>query len=314
MTPPVAPDTARGLRWVLGTRGSRLALAQSRWVEQSLRSALPGLEIEIRMVKTAGDVLTAVPIASGESVGLFVREIEQELLEGRIDLAVHSLKDLPLAQPQGLRIGAIPVREDPRDVLVTRDGRSLQELDPGAKVGTGSPRRIGQIRALRADLRFEPVRGNIDTRLRKLEEGVVDALVLAAAGLRRIGASSERVHPIPFEQMLPAPGQGALALEIRDGEPQREEMLRKVMQDAPAACEIRAERAFLGALGGGCQMPVGCLGRVTGATLDLEGVVSAPDGSRLIRARAQGSAEYPEELGLELGRRLLFEGAGEILG
>jgi hydroxymethylbilane synthase len=313
MTPPVVPDAARGTRWVLGTRGSRLALAQSRWVEETLRRALPGLEIEIRIVKTAGDLLTSAPIASGETVGLFVREIEQELLEGRIDLAVHSLKDLPLAQPEGLRIGAIPVREDPHDVLVTRDGTTLEELDRGARVGTGSPRRIGQIRSLRADLRFEAIRGNVDTRLRKLEEGVVDSLVLAAAGLRRMGAAA-RLQTISFEQVLPAPGQGALAIEIRRGDTQREEMLRRAMEDASAACEVRAERAFLGALGGGCQMPVGCLGRVSGKTLDLEGVVSPPDGSRMIRARAQGSVEHPEELGLELGRRLLSEGAREILG
>jgi hydroxymethylbilane synthase len=314
MTAPTPPEAA-GLpaRIVLGTRGSRLALAQARWVEEQLRTRVSSLEVVIRIVKTTGDLLPSTPIASGPSVGLFVREIEEELLAGRIDLAVHSLKDLPLEQPEGLRIAAIPVREDPHDVLVTRDGSTLRSLPAGAKVGTGSPRRVGQIRSLRGDLTFEGIRGNVDTRLRKLEEGVVDALVLAAAGLNRMGSASGRFAPIPFAQMLPAPGQGALGVEIRGRDSALGEMLRQALDDVSAACEARAERAFLGALGGGCQMPVGCLGRTRGESLELEGVVVAPDGSRAVRDSRVGSSLHPEELGWDLGRRILAAGAGEIL-
>jgi hydroxymethylbilane synthase len=163
-------------------------------------------------------------------------------------------------------------------------------------------------------LRFEPIRGNVDTRLRKLEEGAVDALVLAAAGLNRIGAASEHHQPIPFELMLPAPGQGALALEIREQDSQWGEILHRAVEDAATALEVRAERAFLGALGGGCQMPVGCVGRAKGESLDLEGVVVAQDGSRVVRDRIQGSSAHPEAIGAELGRRILAAGAGEMLG
>ncbi len=181
MTPRTAADL-RSQSLILGSRGSPLALAQAHWVEAHLRSAAPPVPAEIRVVKTTGDLAVSAILAAGESVGLFVREIEMELLSARIDLAVHSLKDLPLSQPEGLMLAAIPPREDPRDVLVTRDGRGVEDLQSGARIGTGSPRRIGQLLAQRRDLRCEPIRGNVDTRLRKLSEGQVDALVLALAG------------------------------------------------------------------------------------------------------------------------------------
>jgi len=312
MTPEGTPEvSSRSL--ILGSRGSQLALAQAHWIEARLRSALPPVLAEIHVVKTTGDRATGALLASGENVGLFVREIEEELLSGRIDLAVHSLKDLPLAQPEGLQLAAIPVREDPRDVLVTRDGRRLEELPPGAKIGTGSPRRIGQLLALRRDLKFAAIRGNVDTRLRKLSAGHVDALVLALAGLNRLGVSQAGSHPLSLEVMLPAPGQGALAVEIRSRDEPLGKILQELLDDPPTAAAVRAERALLKTLGGGCQMPVGALGRVSGESLELLGVVAAADGRRILRDSIRGSSALPIEMGVELGERLLAAGAAQLL-
>jgi hydroxymethylbilane synthase len=313
MTPRIPSDLSTPTL-ILGSRGSQLALAQAHWVESRLRSAAPPLLVEIRVVKTTGDRAPLAKLASGDSVGLFVREIEEELCGGRIDLAVHSLKDLPLKQPDGLIVTAIPAREDPRDVLVTRDGRGLEDLEPGARIGTGSPRRIGQLLARRQDLQFEPIRGNVDTRLRKLAEGKVDALVLALAGLNRIGASRAGSHPLPWEVMLPAPGQGALAVEIRSADSQLGKTLRSLLDDPSTSAEVSAERAFLKTLGGGCQMPVGALGRVSGGSLELLGVVVSEDGKRILKESICGSSDHPVEVGMELGRRLLAAGAAELLG
>jgi hydroxymethylbilane synthase len=289
MTPQSSPEIpSRPL--ILGSRGSQLALAQAHWIEARLRSAVPPVLVEIRVVKTTGDRATGALLASGENVGLFVREIEEELLSGRIDLAVHSLKDLPLAQPAGLQLAAIPVREDPRDVLVTRDGRRLEELPPGAQI-----------------------RGNVDTRLRKLSAGQVDALVLALAGLNRLGVSQAGSHPLSLEVMLPAPGQGALAVEIRSRDEPLGKILQELLDDPPTAAAIRAERALLKTLGGGCQMPVGALGRVSGESLELLGVVAAADGQRILRDSIRGSSALPIEMGVELGERLLAAGAAQLL-
>lgn len=312
MTPQSSPEIpSRPL--ILGSRGSQLALAQAHWIEARLRSALPPVLAEIRVVKTTGDRATGALLASGENVGLFVREIEEELLSGRIDLAVHSLKDLPLAQPEGLQLAAIPVREDPRDVLVTRDGRRLEDLLPGAQIGTGSPRRIGQLLALRRDLKFAAIRGNVDTRLRKLSAGQVDALVLALAGLNRLRVSQAGSHPLSLEVMLPAPGQGALAVEIRSRDEPLGKILRELLDDPPTAAAVRAERALLKTLGGGCQMPVGALGRVSGESLELLGVVSSADGQRILRDSIRGSSALAIEMGVELGERLLAAGAAQLL-
>ena len=313
MTPRISPDFSTSTL-ILGSRGSPLALAQAHWIESRLRSAAPPVLAEIRVVKTTGDRATSAILASGQSVGLFVREIEEELLSGRIDLAVHSLKDLPLKQPEGLIVAAIPSREDPGDVLVTGDGRGIEDLEPGARIGTGSPRRIGQLLARRQDLQFEPIRGNVDTRLRKLSEGKVDALVLALAGLKRLGASHAASHPLPWEVMLPAPGQGALAVEIRSADSQLGKTLSSLLDDPSTSAEVSAERAFLKTLGGGCQMPVGSLGRVSGGSLELLGVVVSADGKRILRESVRGSSDLPVEAGIELGRRLLAAGAAKLLG
>jgi hydroxymethylbilane synthase len=313
MIPRIPPDPSSH-SLILGSRGSLLALAQAQWIESRLRAGVPPVPAEIRVVRTTGDRAVSAILSSGETVGLFVREIEAELLAGRIDLAVHSLKDLPLSQPDGLLVAAIPQREDPRDVLVTRDGRGIDELEPGARIGTGSPRRIGQLLARRHDLRFEPIRGNVDTRLRKLSEGQVDALILAMAGMNRMGASHAGSHPIPTEVMLPAPGQGALAVEIRSSDTQLGSMLQTLLDHPPTSAAVRAERAFLKTLGGGCQMPVGALGRVSEGSLELLGVVAAADGNRILRDSIRGTADLPDAAGVELGQRLLASGAAQLLG
>jgi hydroxymethylbilane synthase len=282
-------------------------------VDEALRVSLPGAAPELRIIKTEGDRFESALLSSGSSVGIFVREIEEELLAGRIDLAVHSLKDLPTVQPEGLVLAAFPAREDPRDVLVVRQGGGLADLPLGATVGTGSPRRIGQLLALRPDLRFEAIRGNVDTRIRKLRDGEVEALVLAAAGLRRLGVSGVVFHCLPTEMILPAPGQGALAIEVRAND---ESLVREIgarLNHVETASAVRAERAFLRSLGGGCQMPVGALGTVRGEQLFLQGVVAAPDGSTLLREKTRGPARDPESVGEELGRRVLEAGASELL-
>lgn len=314
MTIPNAPESSAPLpRMIIGSRASPLALAQTRWVENALRAAVPGAEPVIHLVKTRGDRFQSALLASGTTVGLFVRELEEELLAGRIDLAVHSLKDLPTSQPPGLTLAAIPVREDPRDVLVVREGAGLSDLPPGARVGTGSPRRVGQLRAVRRDLRCEPIRGNVDTRIRKLLEGEVEALVLAAAGLKRLAVEGAILHPLPFETMLPAPGQGALAVEIRSEDRDLGDLLRRHLNHRETRVEVSAERALLKALGGGCQMPVGSLGRVEGEQLILAGVVTAPDGSRVLRDEVRRRVLDPEASGFELGERMLEAGARGLL-
>lgn len=302
-----------GARIVLGTRGSRLALAQSRWVERELMALAPGLQVELRIIKTTGDRDPARPLTSGEEMGIFVREIEEALQRGDIDLGVHSLKDLPLAQPAGLLIAAVPRREDARDVLVLRQGRSLDDLPAGARVGTGSPRRVGQLLALRPDLRASPIRGNVDTRLEKLARGEVDALVLAAAGLRRCGISPPSCWTFSTDQMLPAPGQGALALEVRRSDSDLATFLKQAIDDPSSAAAVEAERSFLRILGGGCQMPVGALGESRGDRLFLQGVVADPSGKRIVRGGCEGRADEATRLGEELGKQLLGSGGAEIV-
>jgi hydroxymethylbilane synthase len=314
MTPPAPTEIAPPpSRIVLGTRGSRLALAQARWVERELRTAVPGLQITLRIIRTSGDQNPEKPLTSGEELGIFVRQIEESLLRGDIDLGVHSLKDLPLAQPEGLCVAAIPRREDPGDVLILKEGSRLHDLPPGSRVGTGSPRRIGQLLALRSDLRAVPIRGNVDTRLEKLECGEVDALVLAAAGLRRSGITPPCRWPFPVDQMLPAPGQGALALEVRRDAKDLAGFLTRVMDHPPTLAAVEAERSFLRVLGGGCQMPVGALGETEGERLVLHGVVADPSGRRLARGKLEGSRDEAVRLGEELGRRVMESGGAEIL-
>ncbi len=295
----------------IGTRGSALALSQATWVRQRLEERYPVLQVEILTIKTSGDRFLTTPIKAIGGKGIFVKEIEEALVQKKIDLAVHSMKDLPTEIPAGLTISAITEREDPRDVLVDRGHRRLKDLPSGARVGTGSLRRQAQILHYRSDLVILPIRGNVGTRLKKLARGEVDALVMAAAGLKRIGQEGCVSEYIPPDICLSAVGQGALGLETRVDDPVIQELT--FLHHAPTAVEIAAERAFLSRLGGGCQIPVGAWGCVEGSQIRLMGVVGETTGGRLVRGEVAGSLAEAEKLGQELAERLLQEGADKIL-
>jgi hydroxymethylbilane synthase len=293
---------------VIGSRGSQLALWQARWVQSRL--AALGVDSRIEIIKTTGDKVTSVPLGSVGGKGLFTKEIEDALLARQVDLAVHSLKDLPTEIPSGLEIVAIPEREDPRDALV---GCRLDALRRGAKVGTSSLRRSAQLRRLRPDLEIESVRGNVDTRLRKLDEGQYEAIVLAAAGLTRLGWAGRIAEALAPEVMCPAVGQGALAIETRKDDGPGQHACRP-LDHAGTRSAVLAERAVLAALGGGCSTPIGAHARLEGARLRLMAVVLSADGSESVRDTIEGSLDEPERIGAELGDRLLAQGAAQILG
>src|SRR5450432_4283440 len=295
---------------VIASRGSQLALWQARWVAAQLQAA--GHECRIEIVKTTGDKITDVPLGMAGAQtgvkGLFTKEIEEALLDGRADLAVHSLKDLPTELPEGLTLAAVPEREDARDAVV---GKPLADLPPGARVGTSSLRRAAQLRRLRPDLKVESVRGNLDTRLRKLDEGQYDAIMLAAAGLKRLGWGARIAEILEPGQMCPAVGQGALAIETRAAGAGRDACA--ALDHAATHAAVMAERGVLGALGGGCQVPIGALATVAGGRLHLQAIVVSPDGSELVRAEAEGAVEQAEAIGRGLGAELLERGARRIL-
>lgn len=291
---------------VIASRGSQLALWQARWVEGQLTAR--GHQCRIEIIKTTGDKITDVPLAKVGTKGLFTKEIEEALLDGRADLAVHSLKDLPTELPEGLVIAAVPEREDPRDAVV---GKRLDELPRGARVGTSSLRRSAQLRKLRPDLLIESVRGNVDTRLRKLDEGQYDSILLAAAGLKRLGWGARIAEILPADAMCSAVGQGALAIETRAAGPGFDAV--RVLDHAATHAAVAAERGVLAALGGGCQVPIGAHATVEGRRVRLLGVVVSPDGTELVRAQAEGAVEEAEALGRRLGAELLAKGAQRIL-
>src|SRR5947209_5176992 len=291
---------------VIGSRGSQLALWQARWIASRL--AERGCETRIEIIKTTGDKITDVPLAKVGTKGLFTKEIEEALLDGRADLAVHSLKDLPTELPAGLVLAAVPEREDPRDAIV---GKRLADLPRGAKVGTSSLRRSAQLRKLRPDLRVESVRGNLDTRLRKLDEGQYDAILLAAAGLKRLGWADRIAEILPVDVMCSAVGQGALAVETREQGAGWDAC--RALDDAATHTAVLAERGLLGALGGGCQVPIGAHARIENGRLYLLGVVASPDGSEVIRAESEGPVSEAAQLGQSLGAELLDRGARRIL-
>jgi hydroxymethylbilane synthase len=291
---------------IVGTRGSALALAQTQEVLKQLKACHPTVDFVTKVIKTSGDR------GQIREIGAFVKELEEALQRGEIDLAVHSLKDLPTQLSEGLVIAAVPERADPRDVLISRDGLTLKALPQGARMGTGSPRRIAQLLALRSDLEIVPIRGNVDTRLRKLEAGEVDALVLAAAGLERLGRADHIVEVLSPEVMLPAVGQGALALEVRADDEFALELLQPFDHPETRAA-VTAERAFLGALGGGCRVPIAAYGRIESKQLVLDGLVASPDGRKVLKDRLSGSPDEAEMLGRELAERLLAAGAAELL-
>jgi hydroxymethylbilane synthase len=291
---------------VIGSRGSQLALWQAHWI--AARLAEHGHETRIEIIKTTGDKITDVPLAKVGTKGLFTKEIEEALIDRRIDLAIHSLKDLPTEIPAGLTIAAVPEREDPRDAMV---GARLSELPAGAKVGTSSLRRAAQLRMVRPDVAIESVRGNLDTRVRKLDEGQYRAIVLAAAGLTRLGWAHRIAEILSPEVMCPAVGQGALAVETRrEGEARN---ICAALDHAATRAAVTAERAVLAALGGGCQVPIGAHAVIEGDSLRLIGAVIAPDGNLMVKKSDRGAVADAAEMGRRLGEALLMDGAREIL-
>ncbi len=292
----------------IGSRGSQLALWQANHIAALLRAN--GHHVELEIIRTTGDKITDVALAQVGTKGMFTKEIEEALAEGRVDLAVHSLKDLPTEVPPGFELAAITRREDPRDVLLSRAHDGLTHLPQGARVGTSSLRRQAQLRALRPDVEIHPLRGNVDTRLRKLEAGEFDAIILAAAGLRRLGRGELVREVIPTEIMCPAAGQGALGIEIREGDAATRQHLL-FLDDASARTATTCERALLRHLGGGCQVPIGAFAEVRGEHLHLTAVVAHPDGSQLLRESQSDTS--PEKLGAAVAAALLARGAEAIL-
>lgn len=296
----------------LGTRGSRLAMAQSMWVKAEIEKEYPGVKVELVTIKTLGDKILDVPLSRVGGKGLFVKEIEDALLKVEIDIAVHSIKDVPALLPQGLALGAFPEREDPRDAIISRGDLALEELPSGARVGTSSLRRVAQILSIRRDLSLVSLRGNVDTRLRKVSEGGLDAVVLACAGLKRLGHVDRITRPFDTGLILPAVGQGALGIEIREKD-DRIRALTDFLNHRPTELTVRAERAFLKELEGGCQVPIACHAVIEGGALRIAGMVAELDGSRLVREEICLDAGDPEAAGAELAERLRSRGAWEIL-
>jgi hydroxymethylbilane synthase len=291
----------------IGSRGSQLALWQARWIQARLKDL--GEESRIEIIRTTGDRITDVPLAKVGTKGLFTKEIEEALLRGDIDVAVHSMKDMPTEVPGGLTIAAIPEREDPRDAIV---GIPLAELRDGASVGTSSLRRSAQLRALRPDLVVESIRGNVDTRLRKLEDLQFDAIVLAAAGLRRLSLEGRIAEVLEPEVMCPAVGQGALAVETRDDGGIAHQICRR-LDHAETRAAVTAERALLATLGGGCQVPIGAYARIAEGALHVDAVVVSPEGDAIVRRGSSGPPSNAESIGRALGEELLAMGGREIL-
>jgi hydroxymethylbilane synthase len=297
---------------VIGTRGSELALWQTNWVKDELQKAFPSLEITVNIIKTKGDKVLDVSLSKIGDKGLFTREIEQQLLEGNIDLAVHSLKDLPTVLPKGLIIGAVSKRIDQRDVFISKKYNTLDSLPEGSVVATGSLRRRSQLLNYRPDLQIADVRGNLNTRLKKLEESGWDAMILAYAGIARLSLEHEIKQIIPTYIMLPATCQGIMAVEIRESDPGTASIVKK-LNNHSSDIESRAERSFLNQLEGGCQIPVGVYSKAESFNLYIEGMVGSLDGKVVLRERIIGNDSMPESLGRHLAQRLLEKGAKEIL-
>lgn len=296
------------MRLRIGSRGSQLALWQANYIAGQLRPY--GQEVEIEVIHTTGDKILDVALSKVGSKGIFTKEIEDALVSEKIDLAVHSLKDLPTELEDKFEIAAIPAREDPRDALCSAEYSGIDQLPRNAKVGTSSLRREAQLRAIRPDLVIHPLRGNVDTRLRKLESGEYEAIILALSGLRRLGRTELVRQVMSIGLMCPAAGQGALALEIRAGDDNVRSALR-FLDDKAARSETECERTLLKKLGGGCQVPIGANAKFSGGTLHLEAVVASPDGKTILRDSDEG--QDAAVLGTMVGERLLQQGGGAIL-
>jgi len=296
---------------IVGTRGSQLALIQTESVVAGIREANPDVEVSISRIVTGGDRNRNVPLESVAGQGIFVKELEEALLDGRIDLAVHSLKDMPGQLPDGLCLAATDERVDPRDVLIT-GGEKLAELAPGARIGTGSSRRVAQLSACRPDLEAKSIRGNIDTRINKVTGGEVDGVILAAAALKRLGWENRVTEYLSLEDFLPAVGQGALAIEIRSDDNRTAEIVAPI-NHLPTWQSITAERAFLRTLSGGCRSPIAALGTIEGSVLHLEGVVIETATNRVFRGTVEGDSSSADTIGIWLAEQILASGADEFI-
>ena len=295
----------------IGTRGSQLALWQAEYIKKSLNSHFPEIDVSLQIIKTTGDRIQNRSLV-GLGKGVFTREIEFALLDGTIDLAVHSMKDLPTQLPDGLCIGAIPGREDPRDVLVSASGLSLEELPENAQIGTTSPRRRAQLKFLRPDLTVVDVRGNLDTRLRKLRESEVDGLILAAAGIKRLLSEEVITEYFEIDKMVPAPGQGALGIEIREEDDRVRQFLSPI-NDLDAELAVTAERAVLSRLGGGCQVPIGVHASIKDSELGIVGMVADRIGEQRVVAQDVGASKQAMRIAERLATSLLTQGARDLL-
>jgi hydroxymethylbilane synthase len=297
---------------VIGSRGSALALAQTGWVRDQIARFFPDTQITIKVIKTSADKNPTASIRSASSVGVFVKELEQALLAEEIDIAVHSMKDVPTAIAPGLQIAAVPEREDARDAFISGKADNLLDLPPGSLVGTGSIRRQAQLLALRPDLKVLDIRGNVDTRLKKLQDEAYDAIILACAGLNRLGLQSRISSRLEFVQMLPAPGQGALAIETRNDDNRAIQIVSRLNHKSTAAA-ISAERYFLQLMGGGCNVPVAIYARFDGDLMQIDGLVASPDGKKCIRDSARQKPDLMNEAVEFLAQRILQSGGREVL-
>ncbi len=312
-------------RVVIATRGSKLALWQAEWIKSLLKDIDPELDVELNKIKTTGDKILDVPLAQVGGKGLFVKEIEEALLRGEADLAVHSMKDVPTDLPEGLHLAVITKREDPRDAFITaavssqrsavsndKKIKSFKDLPEGANVGTSSLRRMCQLLNRRPDLKITQLRGNVDTRLRKLDEGEFDAIILATAGVKRLGHADRITEILPADISLPAIGQGAVGIECRVDDGFINGLLKKLNHDETSIC-VRAERACLRKLEGGCQVPIAAYAQLVNGKLAMDGLVGSVDGKTLIKDRIEGKPEEAESLGTRLAEKLLSKGAKKIL-
>lgn len=296
----------------LGTRGSRLALWQARYVANQLEKTVPGLKVEIRVIRTTGDRILDVALSRIGDKGLFTNEIENELLKQNIDLAVHSMKDLPSELAQGLSIGAVIERENPWDVLISHKGYKFEDLPPGAVIGTSSLRRIAQLKAYRSDISAVNIRGNVETRINKMKEQNLDGIILAYAGVKRLGFEEMITEILPCELMMPAVGQGGIAVEIREDDTYTLGLIEKI-NHIPTAIAVKAEREFLRLLEGGCQVPIASLAEIKNDKLILNGLVASLDGKVVYRAQCEGKLDEGVLVGTQLAEKLLHTGADKLL-
>lgn len=295
------------MKIVVGTRGSKLALVQTNWVVEALKKVNPGIEFEVKVIKTKGDLITHLPLHKIGDKGLFTKEIEQQLLNKEIDLAVHSMKDMPSTLPDGLKFASVPRREDPRDILVLKEGyKTIEDLPMGAKLGTGSKRRTYQLLKYRPDLEIVPIRGNIDTRIRKIEDENLDGVVLAAAGLLRADLENRISYYLPTNIMVPAPAQGALALEIRENDSYMEEIISHIKDEA-TEIQVAAERGFLTGVNGSCHVPMGAYCEIDNDKLTLTGLYGNEDGTKLIVKSIEGKVSDANRIGYDLAKEVLEE-------